>query len=610
MRASLTIMLITIAAFSCAQGSHKRGDAHPVPRVEGVGGRSSDDSLVDGFYAEAGAARANAEAGAGRAGIGDDGGPGLEAEMKSDSGAECEVGDTGALPCGPYAGDASCADAHECKDGGPPVGAVSCAAGGCDVERMVSHIAASSDDAEEALLSGAVNLASSDLELVEDGAAQVVGLRFTHVIVPAGATLTNAFIELTVDALDAEPTDLVIRAEQSDEAATFAATERDISSRPLTVAGTAWSPAPWTVAKAKQQTPNLTAVVQEVISRPGWRSRNPLAIVIRGAGKRTASAFDGDPRTAAALVLEYAVAPPVCGDRTCQIEETCATCPRDCGGRCPATMTLAVIGDYGGGSVDEGRVATLVSSWQPHHLLTLGDNNYPLGEASTLDDHVGQFYSSFIGSYHGSYGQGSEVNRFWPALGNHDWYTHGAAPYLNYFTLPGAPGGERYYQVDLGAVRLFALDSDPNEPDGRTADSLQAAWLKDALGASTACWNIVFMHHAPYSSSSVHGSTPALQWPFEEWGADSVLAGHDHHYERLQVSGAVDGPGIPYFVNGLGGRSLYAVGLPLPASQVTYDDGYGAMRIQASNGRITYEFYNVDEALIDTHTVTKTCRVR
>uniref|UniRef100_UPI0035B0930A metallophosphoesterase family protein n=1 Tax=Promineifilum sp. TaxID=2664178 RepID=UPI0035B0930A len=216
-------------------------------------------------------------------------------------------------------------------------------------------------------------------------------------------------------------------------------------------------------------------------------------------------------------------------------------------------LRFAVIGDYGNASADEARVAALVAGWNPDFVITTGDNNYPDGEASTIDAHIGQYYSAFIGNYQGEYGAGSPVNRFWPSLGNHDWHTMacGAAgcrsAYLDYFTLPG---NERYYAVDYGLVRLFALDSDPDEPDGVHADSAQARWLQGALAASDACFDVVYFHHPPYSSGK-HGSTEHMRWPFAAWGADAVMAGHEHSYERVDVGGA------PYFVNGLGGKSLY-----------------------------------------------------
>ncbi len=63
-----------------------------------------------------------------------------------------------------------------------------------------------------------------------------------------------------------------------------------------------------------------------------------------------------------------------------------------------------------------------------------------------------------------------------------------------------------------------------------------------------------------------------MQWPFGEWGADAVISGHDHTDERLQVGG------IPYFVNGPGGKSRYDFEIPLPQSRVRYNQDYGAMR--------------------------------
>jgi hypothetical protein len=252
------------------------------------------------------------------------------------------------------------------------------------------------------------------------------------------------------------------------------------------------------------------------------------------------------------------------------------------------TTRLAVIGDYGYAGPDAARVAALVRSRSPEFVITTGDNNYAYGEASTIDANIGQYYSAFICPYVGGYGKGGSENRFFPSLGNHDWYTR-SLPYLSYFELPG---NERYYDFVWGNVHLFAIDSDPHEPDGITADSSQARWLKSRLAASTTRWQIVYFHHPPFSSGS-HGSSPELRWPFAQWGADLVLAGHDHHYERLELGG------VTYIVNGLGGRSIYRVGEPIPGSVVRYAGGYGAQFIEASPTRLVSRFYNVDSKLID-----------
>jgi hypothetical protein len=179
----------------------------------------------------------------------------------------------------------------------------------------------------------------------------------------------------------------------------------------------------------------------------------------------------------------------------------------------PATVRFAVIGDYGLSGDVEAAVATLVAGWSPDFVATAGDNNYPNGAADTIDANIGQYYHAFIAPYKGSYGPGASENRFFPTLGNHDWVVGYPEPYLSYFSLPG---NGRYYRVDHGPVSLFMLDSMPGEPDGVEADSVQAAWLRAELAATTARWRVVIFHHPPYSSG-LHGSADWMRWPFAEW---------------------------------------------------------------------------------------------
>jgi hypothetical protein len=263
----------------------------------------------------------------------------------------------------------------------------------------------------------------------------------------------------------------------------------------------------------------------------------------------------------------------------------------------PESIRFAVIGDYGLASQGEQDVANLVKSWKPDFIITTGDDNYPTGAASTIDQNIGQYYHDFIFPYTGRYGAGATTNRFFPSLGNHDWIAAGATPYLNYFVLPG---NERYYDVSWGPVNLFAVDSDPNEPDGVSSTSKQAAWLQSKLAASSACWKLVYFHHAAFSSGP-HGSTEWMQWPFPAWGADVVLSGHDHTYERILVNG------FPYFVNGLGGNSRYSFGAPVAGSQVRYNATFGAMRVTATRTSLLYEFIATDGKVIDTFSQSRGC---
>lgn len=257
------------------------------------------------------------------------------------------------------------------------------------------------------------------------------------------------------------------------------------------------------------------------------------------------------------------------------------------------SLHFAVIGDYGSNDSAESAVAQLVAGWDPDLVITTGDNNYPDGSALTIDETIGQYYQAFIHPYQGAFGPGANGNNFYPSLGNHDWIPNNAQPYLDYFSLPG---NERYYQFSRGPVDFFVLDSDAHEPDGVNRSSAQAAWLKQQMENSTAAWKIVYFHHPPYSSG-LHGSVTWMRWPFQEWGTDLVLAGHDHTYERLQVDG------LTYIVNGLGGGSIYNFIIPLPESQFRYNQAHGAMLLTAENLSLQIQFYNIQAELIDSLTL-------
>ncbi len=256
-------------------------------------------------------------------------------------------------------------------------------------------------------------------------------------------------------------------------------------------------------------------------------------------------------------------------------------------------LRLAVIGDYGEAGAEEAAVAVVVHAFEPDIVLTVGDNNYPSGAAATIDANIGQYYSRYIDPYSGSYPKGPRGNRFFPTLGNHDWLALNAQPYLNYFDLPG---NERYYDVTWGPLHLFAVDSDSKEPDGIDAASAQALWLQNALGSSTAPYKIVFFHHTPYSSAR-HGSNQTLQWPFRAWGADLVLGGHDHTYERIEVGG------LTVLVNGLGGRSRYSFEPGIFGSHARFNALDGAILGTVAQGRMTLQFVTTTGLVVDTTTL-------
>jgi tartrate-resistant acid phosphatase type 5 len=261
----------------------------------------------------------------------------------------------------------------------------------------------------------------------------------------------------------------------------------------------------------------------------------------------------------------------------------------------PGITRFAAIGDYGAVGDAEQRVAELVLREQPDFVITLGDNNYPTGSADTIDVNIGRFYSSLISPYKGHFGPGAKENRFFPSLGNHDWMTAGARPYLDYFTLPG---NERYYDFERGNAHLFSIDSDPHEPDGIDPASVQAAWLKGRAGASKKPFQIAYLHHPPYSSAR-HGSSLVMRWPFKEWGVDLVLAGHDHTYERVEAEG------LTYVVNGLGGNMAYPFGDPLPGSKVRFNQAHGALFFELTKNELRGRFLTTDGKVIDEFSVAR-----
>ncbi|HAS42309.1 MAG TPA: hypothetical protein DCS93_17660 [Microscillaceae bacterium] len=184
---------------------------------------------------------------------------------------------------------------------------------------VTSRVSSTNDDAEErgsnaSSSPGQMYLNSTDLELVRDGSArgnQLIGMRFRSLNVPQGATITSAYIQFTTDETNTGTTNLIIRGHDVSNAGTFTSTDGNISSRSLTSASVAWNNLPaWnTVGQAgsSQRTPNLSSIVQEIVSRSGWNAGNAMVMIISGTGERTAESYDGSSSSAPQLVVTYTV---------------------------------------------------------------------------------------------------------------------------------------------------------------------------------------------------------------------------------------------------------------------------------------------------------------
>jgi len=177
-------------------------------------------------------------------------------------------------------------------------------------------IASGGSDAEESTLLGLMDLLDNDLEL--GSGSQAIGLRFTSVGVPNSAVVTSAYLQFTARNGDSSATSLVIRAHASDNASSILALNYNLSGRSTTTASATWTPAAWVAGDAgnDQQSPSLTALVQEITTRTGWASGNAMAFLITGAGQRTPWSYNGSAADAPVFHVEFVGYGPLVVDTT------------------------------------------------------------------------------------------------------------------------------------------------------------------------------------------------------------------------------------------------------------------------------------------------------
>ncbi len=205
-------------------------------------------------------------------------------------------------------------------------------------------------------------------------------------------------------------------------------------------------------------------------------------------------------------------------------------------------------------------------------VFTTGDNVYESGTDT-----------EFTNCYEPSWGRHKARTR--PSVGNHEYGTAGASGYFNYFGAAAGERGKGYYSYDLGAWHIIVLNSNCSQVGGCGAGSAQEQWLRADLAAHPTTCTLAYWHHPRFSSGS-HGNSTAVQplWQaLYDAGADVVVSGHDHNYERFAPqtpSGAADPTfGIREFVAGMGGKSHYGFGTIQPNSQVRNSDTYGVLKL-------------------------------
>ncbi|MEO8293369.1 MAG: metallophosphoesterase [Actinomycetota bacterium] len=204
-------------------------------------------------------------------------------------------------------------------------------------------------------------------------------------------------------------------------------------------------------------------------------------------------------------------------------------------------------------------------------VLPLGDAQYDSG---ALDD--------FLGSYDPTWGASLAVTH--PAVGNHEYGTPAAADYYSYFGAAAGDPDAGYYAYNVGTWRLIALNSECQEV-ACGSGSAQYQWLKAELSSHTNACTLAYWHRPLFSSGSEHGGDARSQ-PFwsllYQYGADIVLNGHDHDYERFgrqDPQGRAAANGIREFVVGTGGRALNSMNAPRPNSQVSSAASFGVLHL-------------------------------
>ena len=169
-------------------------------------------------------------------------------------------------------------------------------------------IASSSDDAEQRVSNpGTMRLADTELDIINTGTQdQYVGLRFTNITVPYGATIDNAYVQFTSSNIDTSQADFVVQAEDIDNSPTFTGSNRNISNRTLTTSAVQWENVEtWDKLNSTYQTPDISRVVQEVTNRANWTSGNAISLIISNSGIRRAHSYDSNPAYAPVLHIKW-----------------------------------------------------------------------------------------------------------------------------------------------------------------------------------------------------------------------------------------------------------------------------------------------------------------
>jgi hypothetical protein len=213
--------------------------------------------------------------------------------------------------------------------------------------------------------------------------------------------------------------------------------------------------------------------------------------------------------------------------------------------------------------------ADLARALRPDAVLLPGDLQYEDAAAE-----------EFAKSYRPTWGRLRSITR--PAPGNHEYDSERAKPYFDYFGRAAGSIDSGWYSFDLGAWHVIALNSNCDQMSGCGPGSDQDRWLRADLAANRARCTLAFWHHPRWNRGKYGDDdrSDAFVRALYDAGAEVVLTGHDHNYQRFEPRNP-DGErdparGVRQFVVGMGGRSLYSVDAGGGLASST-DDTFGVL---------------------------------
>jgi hypothetical protein len=248
----------------------------------------------------------------------------------------------------------------------------------------------------------------------------------------------------------------------------------------------------------------------------------------------------------------------------------------------PGTSSVLVGAGDIASSVTAAEATARLLDGIPGTVIAVGDNAYPDG---TANDYATRYAPTW----------GRHKARTRPCPGNHDYHTAGAPDYFAYFGDNAGPAGRGYYSFDLGDWHIISLNSNID----MRAGSVEEQWLRADLAASNKQCTLAFWHH-PRFSSGTHGSStsPRPLWQaLQDAGAEIVIVGHDHNYQRFApqtAAGVADSSrGIREFVVGTGGAGLYHFTTPIANTEAYSTSAHGVLKLTLGPGTYAWEFIPV-----------------